>query len=265
MRDRAKSFYFATRVLPPAKRSAVEALYGFCRFTDDIADAAGPSAAERRATFTAIRSALLELGTAHGEGAFAWLPALRCTFERFPLDVRDALRLVDGCERDLEPADVGSMDELHAYAVAVAGTVGRCTLPILGANDPDSLARGELLGVAMQYTNVLRDVAEDRAMGRNYLPRREFYGVPIPQIMRDVARRARSYYLEARMLAPRVPNDGSRMALLLAGAVYEGILDRLARRDYDPFSGRASVPLPSKLGCAVRSMFVAYAGFPTMR
>ncbi|MDQ2909099.1 MAG: phytoene/squalene synthase family protein [Candidatus Eremiobacteraeota bacterium] len=265
MRDCAKSFYFSTRVLPKAKREAVEALYGFCRFTDDLADAPGPSMHERYALFARVKRDLAALRSARFEASFPWYPALRRAFERFPIALDDALRLVEGCESDLAPVAIDSLERLEEYSSAVAGTVGRCSLPILGIADADSLRRGERLGIAMQLTNVLRDVEEDRAMGRIYLPMGEFPQTSVGEVMQAVALRARTYYREARVLAARVPNDGSRVALLLTGAVYEGLLDRLEARRYDLTRGRAYVPLPQKLRLAACSLLDAYTGLATIR
>ncbi len=265
MRDCAKSFYFSTRVLPKAKREAVEALYGFCRFTDDVADAPGPSALERFAMFACIKRELAGFASARFDGDLPWYPALRRAFGRFPIDLDDALRLVEGCESDLSPARMDTLERLEEYSSAVAGTVGRCSLPILGIADADSLQRGERLGIAMQLTNILRDVEEDRLMGRVYLPLDAFPQTSTSDVMAAVGLRARTYYREARVLASRVPNDGSRVALLLTGAVYGGLLDRLEGRRYDPTRGRAYVTLPQKLRLAVRSLFDAYTGLATMR
>ncbi len=265
MRACAKSFFFSTRALPKAKREAVEALYGFCRFTDDIADAPGPSASVRLTTFSRIKRELAGLSAPQFEGSFPWHPALRRAFHRFPIALDDALRLVEGCESDLAPARIDSLERLEEYASAVAGTVGRCSLPILGIADADSLQRGERLGIAMQLTNILRDVEEDRSMGRVYLPLDEFPHSSVSGVMQTVALRARRYYREARVLAARVPNDGSRVALLLTGAVYEGLLDRLEARRYDTKLGRAYVPFPHKVKLAVCSLVDAYTGLATMR
>ncbi len=265
MRDCAKSFYFSTRVLPKTKREAVEALYGFCRFTDDVADAPGPSTHERLATFACIKRDLAGLASSRFEGRLPWYPALRRAFGRFPIGLDDALRLVEGCESDLSPARMDSLERLEEYSSAVAGTVGRCSLPILGVADADSLQRGERLGIAMQLTNILRDVEEDRLMGRVYLPLDAFPQTSTGDVMTAVGLRARTYYREARVLAGRVPNDGSRVALLLTGAVYEGLLDRLEARRYDTTRGRAYVTLPQKVHLALRSLLDAYTGLATMR
>ena len=138
-------------------------------------------------------------------------------------------------------------------------------IPVLGAGDLDSCERAERLGIAMQLTNVLRDVEEDARLGRSYLPLAERAGVPLPEIMREIAERARTLYREAPILATRLPNDGSRTALLTAAVLYERILDRLERRDYDPAGGRVFVGVGAKVRVAVRCALAAHTGFATIR
>lgn len=265
MREHAKSFFFSTRMLPREKRYAVEALYGLCRTADDLADEPGLDRRAREQAFDAMLADLQAVGNARYVSDAPWFEALRAAFRAFPIDVHDAIALVRGCRGDLDPAPIRTLEDLYAYSAAVAGTVGRCSMPILGACDGDSLSRGERLGVAMQYTNVLRDVDEDARMSRQYLPRESFPGRPTSAVMREVAQRAREFYAEARVLAPRVPNDGSRAALLMTSDIYGGILDQLERRGFDPAGGRAYVPTGEKLRRAARCLVQSYVGFATIK
>ncbi len=265
MRRKSKSFYFSTRVLPRAKREAVEALYGLCRFADDAADEPDIPREDRLHILDAVERDICSLRTSDVESDAPWSPALRRALYRFPIDIDDLLRLVRGCRSDVDGVQIRCMEELEAYSVAVAGTVGRCAMPILGAHDQDSLCRAERLGVAMQFTNVLRDVEDDRRMGRNYMPVDEWSGVELCDVMRNLAGRARVYYRESSVLATRVPNDGSRASLIMTSAVYQGILDKLEKRGFDPKRGRAHVSTVAKLTLAVRSLISSYAGLPTIR
>jgi phytoene/squalene synthetase len=265
MREHAKSFYFSTRMLPREKRYAVEALYGLCRTADDLADEPGLTRDQREWAFALMLRDLEHVRDPHYQSYAPWFAALRAAFERYPVALDDAVALVCGCRSDLEPRPIETLDELYAYSAAVAGTVGRCSMPILGAGDDDSLRRGERLGVAMQITNVLRDVEEDRQMSREYLPRRSFPGHATPQIMRELSSIARDYYSEARVLASRVPNDGSRAALLMTSDIYGGILDDLERRGFDPEQGRAHVPTREKLRRAARCLVQSYVGFASIK
>lgn len=265
MKREAKSFFFSTRILPRAKREAVEALYGLCRFADDAADEPGLERAARLAAFEVLLADVQLLRIPKASCDAPWFAAVARAFERFPIALADVEALVLGCRGDVEGTDVSTMDDLERYSAAVAGTVGRCSLAILGANDADSLQRGERLGIAMQLTNVLRDVEEDRKLGRNYLPLRQFSGMPVPDVMRAVALRSRELYRESDVLARRVPNDGSRASLMMTSDVYEGILDRLEARGFNPNAARAYVNTFGKVRRAARSAFAAYAGLLTMR
>ena len=265
MRAHAKSFYFSTRVLPRAKREAVEALYGLFRSADDLADEPGPTLEERRAGFADLRDALAAVARGEPSSGVQWAAAVARALARFPIALDDILALIAGCESDLEPRPIATFTELETYSRAVAGTVGRCSMAILGASDDDSLARGERLGIAMQYTNILRDVAEDERSGRYYLPQREVERLGRREVMREIAQQARSRYREAFVLAARVPNDGSRWALLATADIYGGIVDVVERRAFDPRAGRAVVGTPAKIGRAVRCWARAYTGFESMK
>jgi phytoene synthase len=264
MRRHAKSFFWSTRFLPKGKREAIEALYGFFRYTDDIVDEGDAPPATRRAGVAAVRAQLARIDEPLSNG-LPWGPALRATLGAYELDRAQLDRLVDGCASDLEPVRITTTAELERYAGAVAGSVGRCVIPVLGAPDADSSERAERLGIAMQLTNVLRDVETDALLGRNYLPLAERAGVPLPDVMRDIARQARAYYREAPILAARLPNDGSRVALLTAASLYERILDGLERRNYDPAGGRVFVGLGAKVRVAAQCALAAHTGFATIR
>ncbi len=265
MRAHAKSFYFSTRVLPRAKREAVEALYGLFRSADDLADEPGPTLEERRAGFADLRDALAAVARGEPSSGVQWAAAVARALARFPIALDDILALIAGCESDLEPRPIATFAELETYSRAVAGTVGRCSMAILGASDDDSLARGERLGIAMQYTNILRDVAEDERSGRYYLPQREVERLGRREVMREIAQQARSRYREAFVLAARVPNDGSRWALLATADIYGGIVDVVERRAFDPHAGRAVVGTPAKIARAIRCWVRAYTGFASMK
>jgi phytoene synthase len=264
MRLHARSFYFATRVLPLEKRRGIEALYAFFRSVDDAVDEGDVGNEERRVRLQRFRTAIHSL-SGSGEGSSEpWFAALSSAFERYELDPSPLLELIDGCESDLGCVNFERMADLERYARAVAGTVGRSVMPVLGASDPEAISLGECLGVAMQLTNVLRDVDEDRRLGRNYLPVREFAGAASKDVMRFVAARARAYYQSGRTVARQVPNDGSRAALLMAATFYEGILTRLERRGFEP-AGRAYVGSAAKWGLAAKCLVSAYTGLAIIR
>ncbi|MDQ6933298.1 MAG: phytoene/squalene synthase family protein [Candidatus Eremiobacteraeota bacterium] len=265
MRRKSKSFYFSTRILPRAKREAVEALYGVCRFADDAADEPNVPLELRLRILADVEHDVSMLRTAGYVSDAPWFPALHGALERFSIAIDDLLLLVRGCRGDVDGVQIRCMEDLETYSAAVAGTVGRCAMPVLGAHDEDSLRRAERLGIAMQFTNVLRDVEDDRRMGRNYMPVDEWSGAELCEVMRNLAGRARVYYRESTVLAGRIPNDGSRASLMMTSAVYEGILDKLQAGGFDPNKGRAHVGTVGKLTRAARSVIAAYAGLPTIR
>lgn len=219
LRREAKGFFRATRLLRRSEREAVEAIYGLFRTADDIADEPGPSREERVCMLDELAQTVRDIRAPSCESAAPWLLAVRDAFARYPIAIDDALRLIDACRSDAQGATIETYAELERYCACVAGTVGRCAMAILGASDVDSLERAERLGIALQLTNILRDVVRDRAIGRSYLPR--------DASADEIVRRARAYYEEAGVLARRLPDLRSRLAVLLAARLYARNLDRL--------------------------------------
>jgi phytoene synthase len=162
------SFYAAMRLLPPAERAAMFAIYGFCRVVDDVADEPGPSPDERRAELDAWRADLAAL--------YAGVPPERIAYlagpvRRFGLRQADFLAIVDGMEMDCgAPIVAPDYATLDLYCDRVASAVGRLSVRIFGMPDPAGLTLAHHLGRALQLTNILRDLDEDAAMGRLYLP-----------------------------------------------------------------------------------------------
>lgn len=263
MRGHSKSFYFAARLLPAPKRRAAQALYGFFRTLDDVVDRRGVDAgeAEARAMLDAWRGWLR--GSNAELEAHPLTPALIHTLDRYRVPRAYLLQLVDGVEADLGSVRYETFAELTTYCFSVASTVGLTLCAVLGCQGEDAPARAAELGVAMQLTNILRDVAEDHALGRVYLPEQEMAragysaeklarGVvdeSFRTLMQDLIARARLYY--ARGLAGvRLLSPDSRFAIAVAGRSYAAILTKIEALDYDVFSERAHVSLREKLGLA---------------
>lgn len=223
LRVEARGFSLATRFLPRAKREAVEAIYAVFRVADDAADEGSLSDEERYDRLASIAHCIERIRDPALQSDAPWFPALREAFARFPIPVEDALRLIDACRSDVTGVRCETIADLLAYCASVAGTVGRCSLAILGASEEDALDRAERLGIALQLTNILRDAAKDGARGRDYFPR-EFAEMKDRGAAR-IAALARAYYHEAGVLATRLPNDGSRLAVLLSARLYERVLD----------------------------------------
>ncbi len=257
----AKSFHFASRFLPVEKRRAVFALYDYCRHADNLVDTRGERAA------AAVRADLRALGRTvrhlHGGGTAAdprWL-ALGDTLRRYPVPLEPLLDLLDGVAHDLAPVAMPDFATLAGYCRLVAGGVGLMLGPVLGAPPDGFRALGVRLGVAMQLTNVLRDVGEDLDAGRVYLPADELRGFGLDRAALEERRatprfrrfmsfqveRARRHFQSGSGVVRLFPNDGSRLTVRLLQQTYAGILDAIEELDYDVFRARAYVSTPRKL------------------
>jgi 15-cis-phytoene synthase len=259
-REIARTFYYGSLFLPREKRRAAWALYAFCRMADDMADEPAlfpqPLAALR-----SWRAALYDAyaGRPRGPVMLAWADVLR----RFPVPIAPALELLDGVEMDVRGVCYDTFEELRGYCYRVAGTVGLLMTPVLGHTPgvcDEATACAADLGIAMQLTNILRDLGEDAARGRVYLPAEDLArfgyareellaGVRNPafaRLMQFEIARAEEYY--ARGLGGVCLLDAdSRLAIALSGALYRAILDRIRRNGYDSFTRRAHVSTAAKL------------------
>lgn len=265
-RRSASNLALAFILLPPARRRAMAALYAFCRQVDDVADDPAVPPAERRRALAAWRADLRRAAA----GETPRLPVLRelqvhlVTYQ-LPLDLFD--EVLAGCEMDLELSRYPDWPELDLYCHRVAAAVGLLSIRIFGCRHPHSADYAEALGRAFQLTNILRDVREDAARGRIYLPQTELarHGVTEAEILEgrysarfralaeSVAARARAYYARA---AARLPADDRRalIAAELMGAVYWNLLRRLAAQGFDVFTGpRARLSRATKLYLTART------------
>ena len=255
--DHSKSFYYASELLPEEKRSAVRALYAFCRTVDDIVDE--PADGERDAQLDYWRTMVQNASFADNDLiAAAWAD----TLIRYHIPRHYALQLIDGVARDLCQTRYQTFDELATYCYGVASTVGLMSMYIIGFHTNDAVPYAIKLGVALQMTNILRDVGEDYHNGRIYLPREElvFYGIRESdiadgqvtdawcQFMKFQIERTRQLYTESWEGVKLLEREG-QLAIGAASVFYQGILDEIERRDYDVFSRRASL---SKVGKIIR-------------
>ena len=261
IRTKARSFAFAARFLDPERRRATEILYAFFRTLDDLVDERPPDAdlGEIRAELRRWCSHL----TAPDSGALGDDPlarALRETLERHAIPSSYLLALVRGLEDDLDGRPIDSADDLELYAFRVAATVGLAMCHVLGATNRRAVAAASALGIAMQVTNIIRDVADDLDRGRCYLPREaieRFPGAadalaarrmnePFRALLRTQVECARRYYRAGLSGLAELPPD-ARFPIAVAAELYGRILDVVERRGYDVFAGRASIGRRSKL------------------
>jgi len=278
-RREAGNFYIAFLSLPRAERRAVYALYAFFRELDDAADGApGKSAIEtggeshflhsvaaaadpRSAGITRMRHRLA-LAVAGEPESSRDLP-LADAIERFSIEVSDLEDVIRGVETDLGAVEMRTLEELEDYAYLVASAVGLATLAILNGGVPptdEMRERAVRLGLGMQLVNVVRDVGEDAAQGRIYIPRDilEKHGASAADIragamapalrpaLAEVGARARDHLRAGRELMRNVPRH-SRACLWLLSEVYGRILMRIEESRYDVFAGRISLPMREKL------------------
>ncbi|HEY8322901.1 MAG TPA: squalene/phytoene synthase family protein [Ktedonobacterales bacterium] len=261
-REIARTFYYGSLFLPAEKRRAAWAVYAFCRIADDIADERDlypdPLAALQR-----WRLALLDAyaGRPRGPVMRAWAD----TLTRYPIPLQPALDLLGGVEMDIAGASFARFDDLRLYCFRVAGTVGLLMAPVLGyraeADAESAVARAAVdLGIAMQLTNILRDLAEDAAHGRVYLPADELaaFGYSRAELersaitpayfrlMRYQIARAEEYYTRG-LRGVRLLDPDARLAITLSGSLYRAILRRIAQRPQDVFARRIHLSTPAKL------------------
>jgi len=271
-RREARNFYYSFLVLPPERRRSMCALYAFLRRTDDLADAPGPAPEKARSIDAWRRS----LDDALGGRADDWagLPALADTVHRHAIPPGYLHEVIDGVAMDLVPRPFATFDDLHRYCYRVASVVGLSCLHIWGFRSDGGRAESlaEACGVALQLTNIVRDVREDAIQGRVYLPQDDLrrFGVDPAELAapRTTGRvrallefqggRASEYYDLARPLAPLVDPVGRPVLLAIVG-IYRALLDEIIRRDYDVLSERVSLPTYRKLAITLGSLGARFA------
>jgi phytoene synthase len=255
----SKTFYTASALMPANKRRAVRALYAFCRVSDDLVDLGDPDALaeERQAALEAWRGRALAGQPRAGDPVtLAWAD----TMARYRIPARYAHHLIDGVAKDIHKTRYASFDELAEYSYGVASTVGLMSMHITGFSGPEAIPYAVKLGVALQVTNILRDVGEDWRTGRVYLPQDELAAYGLSEVdlsagrvddrwrafMRFQIERNRRLYAEALPGVGMLHADG-RFAIAAAAELYRGILRDIEAYDYDVFNRRAYLTKWGKL------------------
>jgi 15-cis-phytoene synthase len=253
----AKSFYFASHVLPRAKRDASYAVYEFCRVADNAVDTAAPGTLSSAVLLESLRC---DLDDVYAGTSVRWV-ALAETVRRHGIPRAYFDDLLRGVEMDLAPIRFETFAELNEYCYCVASVVGLMMARVFGVADERAYAQASNLGTAMQLTNILRDIDEDLSRGRIYLPlehlrrhgcseetlARRTVDEPFISLMKAEIARAREYYSLGEAGIPSLPDDGSRFCVQLMAGTYKRILDAIEANGYDVFRGRAHVPLRTKL------------------
>lgn len=261
-REHSKSFYFSTHFLPAEIRRAIRAFYAFCRATDDMVDLPAHAVADCINLSEWRRQSRLPSGQQRNPILSAWADTRDC----YGVPQQYIEELIDGCEMDLRIHRYETFDELSRYCYRVASTVGLVSMHLIGAitNHPVEMdyARDSAvkLGIALQLTNILRDVGEDLQRGRIYLPQEDLRRFQYSEydlhhrlvnnsfrsLMRFEIERARglydSFYCGIAYLKPE-----GRLAVGAAISLYQSILGRIVANDYDVFNKRAHLSTTAKL------------------
>lgn len=251
----SKTFYLASGLLPAEKRRAVRALYAFCRITDNIVDENQGEDLQAVLDDWARRISLPR-PPANDPVAMAWADAQA----RFNIPSGYARQLINGVARDLRQRCYATFADLAEYAYGVASTVGLMAMHIIGFDGAQAIPYAIKLGVALQLTNILRDVAEDWGAGRLYLPQDELAAFGLcendiahgragrrwQEFMAFQIARNRRLYSESRAGIAMLVPDG-RLAIQAAADLYQAILRDIERHDYNVFRRRAHITVATKL------------------
>lgn len=266
MRQRAKTFSLAARLLPAEQRAVVTVLYAFCRQIDDLADepSLGLDVSERLDRLARWRSWLQTDGASKPPATLELPEDVLSVFATYNVPRLYAGWLLDGAEADLRgeaPSDFGA---LRKYSMRVAGSVGLMLAHVLGATAPAALSAAACLGVAMQLTNIVRDVGEDLRLGRIYLPTDELASAGLTRtvlerlmdtgaadahltgVIANQISRSRAFYDLGIPGITALPK-GFQCPILAAATMYRSILNQVERNGYAVLTKRATVPMSLKL------------------
>ncbi|MFI0404794.1 presqualene diphosphate synthase HpnD [Actinomadura sp. 3N508] len=268
VRSQARNFSYGIRLLPPPKRRALSAVYAFARRIDDIGDDHDAPAATRLAKLAEERARLADPG---GDPSDPVLVALADAVRRHPIPLDAFGELIDGCEADVRGETYDTFDDLLWYCRCVAGAVGRLSLGVFGTSDPGTAGpRADALGVALQLTNILRDVREDRLSGRVYLPAKDlakfgctlhldgsgrFTDPPdhLVSLVRFEVSRASEWYGTGLMLLPMLDRRSAACAGAMAG-IYRQLLKRIRSDPLAALNTRTSLPAWEKAAVSAKAM-----------
>jgi phytoene synthase len=276
-RQQAKNFAYGIALLPGPKRRALSAVYAFARRVDDIGDGTLP-VPDKIAALSECRALIASLAAGTIADAAATsdpvLLALRDAADKFAIPLAAFDELIDGCEADVRGVSYGSFEELRHYCRCVAGSIGRLSLGVFGSSDPlaaEPLA--DSLGVALQLTNILRDIREDLGNGRVYLPADDLdrFGCtlippgpdgaggegkmdgPMSDLIRFEADRARQWYGTGMQLIPMLDRRSAACTGAMAG-IYRRLLEHIAASPQTALATRMSLPGREKAMIAAQAL-----------
>ncbi|MFI8100460.1 presqualene diphosphate synthase HpnD [Streptomyces sp. NPDC086023] len=270
----ARNFAYGIRLLPTEKRQAMSALYAFSRRVDDIGDGTlAPAAKLARLEDTRALLGRIRDGGVDEDDTDPVAVALAHAARRFPIPLGGLDELIDGVLMDVRGETYETWDDLAVYCRCVAGAIGRLSLGVFGTQPgaPDAERAAEYadtLGLALQLTNILRDVREDAGNGRTYLPAEDLAkfgcaegfgsgrapaGSDFPGLVHHEVRRARALFAEGYRLLPMLDRRSGACVAAMAG-IYRRLLDRIERDPAAVLRGRVSLPGHEKAYVAVRGL-----------
>lgn len=270
-KEHAKTFYMATRFLPNKKQRGIFAIYGLCRYLDDLVDEAEDLILNESITIEEVeeklfsfKERLTKVYNGH-EVNDPILEAFSDTLRQYDISIDLPFMLMEGVKTDLTKSRFKSFEEVYDYSYKVASVVGLMTSEVFGYTDPKALDYAVDLGIAMQLTNILRDVGEDLQRNRIYIPQNELQKFGITEeklfeneksekfieLMKFQIDRARNYYNKADIGISMLSSD-SRLPVYLARHNYSRILDKIEENNYNVFNTRAYLNYTEKLSILPR-------------
>ena len=271
-RREAKNFYYAFLTLPAAKRRAIYVAYAFCRHCDDSVD----EEISADAKLKALAELQTNLNRAYaGEASIPLYVALADVAQNYNIPQDYFQEIILGVQSDLVKTRFQNFEELKKYCYGVASVVGLICLQIFGYEDDDAQRYAVDLGMAMQLTNIIRDIREDFDMGRIYLPQDELdqYGYTeedlengvqneaFLKLMKFQSQRAREYFDQGFKLLPFLSRR-SRACPAVLGALYSKVLDRIEDSNYDVLESRVALSKPEKLAITAKTWLNSMLPFP---
>jgi 15-cis-phytoene synthase len=257
------SFYYAFLFLPPPRRAAITAFYAFCREVDDVVDeVSDPAVAATKLAWWRKEVA----ASFSGNPSHPVTKALRPHTQAFDIEARHLLAVIDGCQMDLDQSRYLDYAGLAHYCHLVAGVVGEVAAGIFGRTDPATTAYAHKLGLAMQLTNIIRDVGDDARRGRIYLPVSELkqfdvkaqeilnrgYSERFTALMKFQAERAHRLYDEAFALLPDADRLAQKPGVMMAN-IYRTLLREIEADNFQVLHQRTSLTPLRKLWIAMRT------------
>lgn len=273
----SKSFFLSSAMLPKEKRWATYALYGFCRFADNIIDNPRKRSVEELVDEVNYIERELKRAYKNGESEHPVLKPFIIVAKTYDIPMEYPLDLMEGVKMDLQIKRYETFDDLYLFAYRVAGVVGLMMTHILGYKTEEAFQYAEKLGIAMQLTNILRDVQEDKNMNRIYIPQEDIRRFNLKEedifsenmdekfekLMKFEVDRAHKYYEEANS-GIEMLDDKTQFAIFSASRIYRGILYKIELRNYNPFLGRVWVTQAKKFSILISEIMKTRVFRPAM-